>query len=64
MGICDDTKAATTGEMGTRYVNVDNKIVAEFEQGKIGGLTRKLEILHGDLVRILYEKINIMSNIF
>lgn len=56
MGICDDTKAGSTSEKSTIYVNADNEIVAEFAQGTIGGLTSKLEILRGDQVRILYEK--------
>lgn len=55
MGILPQIKEAGTGEKGTRYVDADGRVKAEFAKGEFGGLTTDLEILRGDLVRILYD---------
>ncbi|TDQ11820.1 FAD-dependent monooxygenase [Pedobacter metabolipauper] len=55
MGIEEKIRAANTTEIGTRFVDTANKIVAEFPKGESIGLTQELEILRGDLVKILYE---------
>jgi len=55
MGIYEKIQKATTGEIGTRYVDRNNEPIAEFKAGEIGGLTSELEILRGDLVEILYH---------
>lgn len=55
MGIEDDIRAATTGELGTRFVGPTGAVVAEFPAGTSdsGGMTAELEILRGDLARLL-----------
>jgi len=55
MGIEEKISAANTTEIGTRFVNTANETVAEFPKGESIGLTQDLEILRGDLVKILYE---------
>ncbi len=55
MGIEEKIRAANTTEIGTRFVNTANETVAEFPKGESIGLTQDLEILRGDLVKILYE---------
>lgn len=68
MGIFEQIREKTTGEIGTRYVDKNNETVAEFKAGEIGGLTSELEILRGDLVQILYnhtkDKINYIFDDF
>jgi len=46
-----------TGEEGIRFVNENNETIAEFDVDEIGpdGPTAELEILRGDLARILFE---------
>jgi len=56
MGIEDKIRDRNTTEIGTRFVNVENQVVAEFSTGESIGLTQELEILRGDLVKILYEQ--------
>lgn len=55
MGLEDDVRAATTGEVGTRFVGPAGGTVAEFPAGTSdsGGATAELEILRGDLARLL-----------
>lgn len=55
MGLEDDIRAATTGEVGTRFVGPTGGTVAEFPAGTSdsGGATAELEILRGDLARLL-----------
>ena len=58
MGLEDDVRAATTGEVGTRFVGRDGRTLAEFPAGTSdsGGATAELEILRGDLARLLVER--------
>ncbi|KYF72010.1 FAD-dependent monooxygenase [Sorangium cellulosum] len=58
MGIEDDIRAATTGEQGLRFVDERGATQAEFpvENADAGGFTKELEILRGDLARILYDR--------
>jgi 2-polyprenyl-6-methoxyphenol hydroxylase-like FAD-dependent oxidoreductase len=57
MGIEGELLAASTGEKGLRFVDRHNVTKAEFPAGKSDtvGFTAELEILRGDLARILYE---------
>ena len=58
MGIEDDIRAATTGEQGLRFVDDRGRTRAEFPAGTSSsdGFTAELEILRGDLARILYDR--------
>ena len=58
MGIDADVRAANTGEVGMRFVDADGSPVASFPMGGPGesdGPTAELEILRGELSRILIE---------
>lgn len=57
MGLEDDVKRNGTGEKGIRFVDENNAEIAEFDVDEIGanGPTAELEILRGDLAKILYE---------
>lgn len=57
MGIEGAIREATTGEVGTRFVGAEGKTVAEFPAGEsdTDGATAELEILRGDLARLLVE---------
>ena len=46
-----------TGEQGTAWVEADGKVVAEFITAEMGGdgPTAEMEILRGDLARLLYD---------
>ena len=59
MGIDADVRAANTGEVGTRFVTADGSPAASFpvssREGK-DGPTAELEILRGELSRILIER--------
>jgi 2-polyprenyl-6-methoxyphenol hydroxylase-like FAD-dependent oxidoreductase len=58
MGIDDDVRAANTTEVGMRFVNDDGSTAASFpidESGRREGITAELEILRGELSRILIE---------
>ena len=58
MGIDEDVRAANTGEVGTRFVRADGSAAASFPVGAPGtsdGPTAELEILRGELSRILIE---------
>lgn len=58
MGIKEEIRAATTGEVGTRFVGARGRTIAEFPASASGGdsLTAELEILRGSLARILYDR--------
>lgn len=58
MGIEDTIRAATTGEVGLRFVDAQDRTVASFAAGTTdsGGLTAQLEVLRGDLARILIQQ--------
>lgn len=58
MGLDADIRAANTGEIGTRFVRADGSPAASFPVGGQGGNdgpTAELEILRGELSRILVE---------
>ena len=57
MGLKDAVAAQGTGEEGLSFVDEDNQVIAEFKQTDFGsnGPTAELEILRGDLARLLYE---------
>lgn len=57
MGIEAELFAASTGEQGVRFVDARDRTIAEFPAGTdaTGGATAELEILRGELARILYE---------
>jgi len=58
MGIDDDIRKANTTEIGMRFVNADGSAAASFPMNSSGrgeGLTAELEILRGELSRILIE---------
>ncbi|MGK3989401.1 FAD-dependent monooxygenase [Sorangium sp. So ce136] len=58
MGIEGDIRAAATGEQGLRFVDEHNVTRAELPAGSsdAGAFTKELEILRGDLARILYDR--------
>jgi len=59
MGIEDEVRAANTGEIGTRFVTADGTVRAAFpltQNGETDGPTAELEILRGELSRILVER--------
>ncbi|MCJ1695651.1 MULTISPECIES: FAD-dependent monooxygenase [Rathayibacter] len=55
MGLEDALRDATTGELGTEFVRRDGSTVARFpaSESDTGGATAELEILRGDLARLL-----------
>ncbi|MCY1695061.1 FAD-dependent monooxygenase [Curtobacterium sp. SL109] len=55
MGIEDDIRAATMGEVGTRFIGPSGRTIAAFPAGTSdsGGATAELEVLRGDLARLL-----------
>ena len=58
MGIGDAIRAANTGEIGMRFVRSDGSAAASFPMnapGETDGPTAELEILRGELSRILIE---------
>src|SRR6202000_3504055 len=57
MGIEDDIRAANTTEVGMRFVHADGSAAASFPMNGSGvsGPTAELEILRGELSRILVE---------
>ena len=59
MGILDDVVAASTGEVGMRFLRQDGSVAASFpvsRSGRSDGPTAELEILRGELSRILYQR--------
>ncbi|SES46389.1 FAD-dependent monooxygenase [Rhizobium sp. NFR03] len=57
MGLDSEALERGTGEEGTAWVNSDNSIAAEFANKELesDGPTAELEILRGDLAKLLYE---------
>jgi 2-polyprenyl-6-methoxyphenol hydroxylase-like FAD-dependent oxidoreductase len=55
MGIEDEIRAADTGELGVRFVDKNNVTKAALPKGESNLGTSELEILRGDLVKILYK---------
>ncbi|MBW0102732.1 FAD-dependent monooxygenase [Pseudonocardia sp. KRD291] len=58
MGVEDAVREAGTGEVGLRFVDGDGRVVAAFPAGEddTGGATAEIEILRGELSRILHER--------
>ncbi|KAL9086366.1 MAG: hypothetical protein Q9165_007152 [Trypethelium subeluteriae] len=58
MGVEDDIRKATTGEVGVRFVDERNKTRAELpaEAGNSNSATSEIEILRGQLAQILVDK--------
>lgn len=57
MGLFQAVKDHGTGEQGFAFVDEEGAVVAEFDEAELGSnsLTAELEILRGDLARLLYE---------
>ncbi|HEY5822647.1 MAG TPA: FAD-dependent monooxygenase [Propionibacteriaceae bacterium] len=58
MGVEDAIRAASTGEVGLRFVDAGGQTIGAFPVGTSdsGGATAELEILRGDLARLLVER--------
>jgi len=58
MGLEDAIRDATTGEAGVRFVDAHDRTIASFAAGSSDsdGPTAELEILRGDLARLLVEQ--------
>ena len=58
MGLEEAALARHTGEEGTAWIEKDGSVAAEFRTDDLGadGPTAELEILRGDLARLLYER--------
>jgi len=56
-GLEEAVRAATTGEVGTRFLGEGGRVVAEFpaQRSDTVGPTAELEVLRGDLARILVD---------
>ncbi len=59
MGVRDEVEQNGTGETGWTFVDEKGEVAAAFELEDVGadGPTAELEILRGDLARILYRKV-------
>lgn len=55
MGIEGDILAANTGEQGLQFIGLHGEVAASFPKYEALSGTRELEILRGDLVKILYD---------
>ncbi|MDA0179783.1 FAD-dependent monooxygenase [Solirubrobacter phytolaccae] len=57
MGLEDEVRAANTGERGTEFVDSGGEVVAALgvQDGEQDGPTAELEVLRGELARVLYE---------
>jgi 2-polyprenyl-6-methoxyphenol hydroxylase-like FAD-dependent oxidoreductase len=55
MGIEEEIRAADTGELGVRFVDENDVVKAALPKGESNMGTSELEILRGDLVKILYN---------
>lgn len=66
MGVEDAIRAANTGELGTRFVGRDGAAIAEFPAGTSDsdGATAELEILRGDLARLLVDRLDGVETVF
>lgn len=56
MGIESKIREANTTETGLRYIDDKDNTVAEFPKDDSLSMTQELEILRGDLVKILYDE--------
>ena len=54
----DEVGDRSTGEVGTRFVDADDEVLAEFAAGTsdTGGATAEREILRGQLAELLYDR--------
>ncbi len=57
MGLSEKIRAANTTEVGIRFVDTKDKIVAEFPKDNALSMTQEIEILRGDMVKILYDEV-------
>ncbi|WP_025144319.1 FAD-dependent monooxygenase [Pedobacter jeongneungensis] len=57
MGLEHNIKQANTTEIGIRFVDQKNNTLAEFPKEDALSMTQEMEILRGDFVKILYEKV-------
>lgn len=66
MGMEEDIRAATTGEQGTAFVDGNGGIVAAFPAGRsdTDGATAELEILRGELSRLLHDRTRSTEYVF
>lgn len=55
MGVEEAIRSKTTHEKGLRFVDASNQSWADFPAGKGEGFTSDIEIMRGDLARVLYE---------
>ena len=58
MGLVDAVRARNTGEVGTRFLDEDGKVVSEFpldEDAETDGPTAELEILRGALSQVIVD---------
>lgn len=58
MSLEDDIRAASTGERGTRFIDSSGETIARFPAGTSdsAGASAELEILRGDLARLLVDR--------
>ena len=58
MGIEEAIRAASTGELGTEFIDADGNPIASFpaSESESGGATAELEILRGQLSRIIVDR--------
>ena len=57
MNLENKIRGKNTTEIGIRFVNVKNEIIGEFPQYSALSMTQELEILRGDLVKIVYDHV-------
>jgi len=63
MGLEQQALDLNTSERGTDWVDEDNKVIARFAVDDIGdGPTAEMEIMRGDLSRIIYEPASMHAN--
>lgn len=63
MGILDDIKQKTTGELGAAVVDEQNRPCGIFDADGGISLTRSIEIMRGDLAETLYKAANAFANV-
>ena len=64
MGLFEAVKAKNTSETGTRFVDENGQTVAAFmADGSFDGPTAELEILRGDLARLMVDKATALGNV-
>ena len=63
MGLEDAVLDAGTGEVGLRFVDAEGRTVTEVPAGEndTDGATAEMEILRGELSRILYEHTRVVA---